>query len=540
MLKPLTLIIILFLSLITQAQKATDNPTLPKLDIYKGAEEKKLLSSIASGEDFDFLTLFLISDSSSYASLSTNNLSSRLNEFVSSEGYLENHDYKSKDLKKIYKDVHDAFLTKYVDNPSFGQLFIDGNYNCATATALYALLLDKLKINYSIRQTPVHVYIVAEPATLNILFETTAPGSKPVEITEKSKAAYVTYLYNNKLISKEEYNSDDKNELFEKHFYSDELIDKKKLAGLLYYNRGVEAMTEEHYNEAYKNFEKASFLYPDKKITYFTFLCLANIILDKGMAENEDALPYFIRFSELAKGESEKDVMIDYMDKVTQKLLFKFPDAQKYKTLYNNVCQSVTDSALISKIKYNHYYNTAHYYSIKNKSDSSLLYLDSVYAYNKSDLLIQELITGSIEEKMRTAIGNEETALTSLEQYFEVYPFIDKNSRLGEFYVYCISKVMTTKFKNDKNKEGEKYLATLQNLLSKQPELIPKVQVYAVPAFLEVYYYQLRQRQYKEAKTYLQSLNKFYADNEEIKSRMQRIDDLIQNQKALSGAKIIN
>ena len=499
MLKTLTPFILLLSSIIANGQDSLKRKTgILAMDVFKHKDEKPLFGSVTA-KAIDYLPLFLISDSALYSDVQGEEIKAKLEEFIRRSGYVPNQEFKSKDLKKIYKDIHDAFLKKYVDNPSFGELFVNGNYNCATATALYALLLDQLGIKYKIRETPVHVYIIAEPETLNMVFETTSPGSRPVEIGEKSKSQFVNYLFKNKLISKEEYNGGDKSALFEKHFYGDEVIDMKKMAGLLYYNAGIKAISEDDYREGYKNFEKAFYLYPDKKMTYLTSVCLGKIISEKGMLEDEKAYPYFLRFGEIAKEDNGMDALLEYMDKITEKLLLKSPDHQKYHAIYDAVSTSVTDSTTLSKLKYLHHYQTAHYYSIKNKVDSALIFLDSVYATNKNDLLIQELISNSIGEKMRRAIGNEDSAVNELNRYFTKYAFIDKTDKLGEFYTYCLSTVMSKRFKKNDAKDGDKYLGMINGLLAEQPGLVLKVQPYVVPGFLEVYYYQLRQKQYKEA-----------------------------------------
>ncbi len=531
MFKIVTLVSILAISFCAYAQSPVETSAeVLELDVFKHQSEKQLFKS-ASQANVDYLSLFLISDSSQYSTLSGGTAKAKLEEFLSTSGYTSNQTFKSKDLKKLYKDIHDAFLIKYVDNPSFGELFNSGNYNCATATALYALLLDKLGVKYSIRQTPTHVYLVAEPETLHVIFETTAPGSRPVEINDKSKTQFINYLYKNKLISKEEYFSGDKNEVFQKHFYGDDVIDKKNMAGILYYNAGIKAISEDDHREAYKDFEKASYLYPDKKMTYLTVVCLGKIITEKGMLEDEKVYPYFLRFAKISKEDDGMDALLGYMEKITEKFLLKSPDLTKYYTVYNLVSNSVADTSILQKLKYIHYYQSAHYYSIKNKADSALIYLDSVYLTNQNDLLIQELITNSIAEKMRSAIGNEDGAVSQLDQYFKNYPFIDKSGKLGEFYLYCLSVVMSKHFKKDNSKEGEKYLKSIKGLLADQPDLTPKVQPYVIPSFLEVYYHQLRQMQYKEAKIFLDSINKLYPTDEEIKTRMIRIDDIIKSQK---------
>lgn len=78
------------------------------------------------------------------------------------------------------------------------------------------------------------------------------------------------------MISKEEWSTEDKNKLFAQFFYSDDHINKQQLSGLLYYNKGVAALENEQYVEAYKNFKKSYFLYPTNKSKYLVSITFAS------------------------------------------------------------------------------------------------------------------------------------------------------------------------------------------------------------------------------------------------------------------------
>jgi hypothetical protein len=487
------------------------------LNVFKTSQEKQLFSEIASGKNIDYLNLFILSDPSSNPVTETPK--DKIETFFSSSDALHQQDFNAKRLKKVYSDIHNSFLNKYVDNPGFGELFSTGNYNCATATALYTLLLDKTSIAYNIRETPQHVYIVAAPETYNLIFETTAPGAKFLDLNEKSKNQFLEYLYNNKIISKGEWTSGDKNELFKKFFFNDSVINKRQLAGLLYYNAGVDAIGKENFNEGYKNFEKAYFLYPCQKIRYFVIISLASLLVEDKMKNDPDAYMYYLRFSDISDRDISKTMLGGYYDEIGQKLLFKSSDPQKYWQLYNRMIPHISDTTLRKDIQSAHYYNIAHYFSIKSKYDSSLLYLDSVYTYNKNDLLIQELITNNLLEVLR-GITNEKKAYDSLNTIFKRYPFIDRQSRLGEYYFYCLSRVTVTAFQNDHKKEGDEYLQIIYNLIETQPELKKKGEPYFTEAFSGAYSYFMGRSKYKEAKDFLTSVMKFYPDNEDLQRQM--------------------
>jgi len=168
------------------------------VNAFKSSSEKQLFSDIASGKNTDYLSLFAFSDPSTSSIVES--VKQKMDNFQSASELLHQKDFTSKQVKKLYSEIHNSFLSKYIDNPGFGELFQNGNYNCATATALYTLLLDKTSIHYNIRETPQHVYIVAAPDTYNIIFETTAPGARFLDLNDKTKNQFLDYLYANKMI----------------------------------------------------------------------------------------------------------------------------------------------------------------------------------------------------------------------------------------------------------------------------------------------------------------------------------------------------
>ncbi|MNV26865.1 hypothetical protein D3C71_1179920 [compost metagenome] len=56
---------------------------------------------------------------------------------------------KVKLMKELHRKVHSRFLNRYQYVCPFPQIFESGKYNCVSATALFALILEELNIPYS-------------------------------------------------------------------------------------------------------------------------------------------------------------------------------------------------------------------------------------------------------------------------------------------------------------------------------------------------------------------------------------------------------
>jgi len=501
-----------------------------RLDIFSNRIEQQLFANLQSGQRIDYLSLFLVSDGNA----SRNNLLQEAQERI--RGFTGSGDVNklrqganAKALKKLYKSIHDEFLSKYSENPSFGELFETGTYNCATASALYVLILDELSIKYSIRETPTHVYLVVSPGENDIVFETTTPGMATLVINEKTKEQYVEYLYSNKIISKEEWTTKDHEQLFREHFYPDKTVNSKELAGIIYYNRGVADMMKEKYKSAYANFEKAFYLYPHEKMRYFVSASIALYLVNAGDDDEERQADYYIRFAQIGNKELGSKMLLEHVDESAQKFLFKNPDPAKYRRIYQRMISGISDTAMIKGMKEVHYYHTAHFFEIKNQHDSSAIYLDSVYALNKSNLLVQELITSASANYLQS-LAETEHAVDTVIWYFKKYPFLESNGRLKEFYVYCLTKEIARYYQKDKNKEAAIYVDMMKVVLEKEPVLAKKTRDYITGAVLEMYYSYVRTKKYKDGKAFLQYADKYLPGNDEITRRLKRIDEIIANQ----------
>ena len=106
-----------------------------------------------------------------------------------------------KQVAAIFKEVHEALLDKYVESASFSDIFEKGEYNCVSATALYAYIFDHYGIAYQIKESPNHVYIIADPGVSDIVVESTDPQGSHTRISDDMKEKYVKQLREQKLIS---------------------------------------------------------------------------------------------------------------------------------------------------------------------------------------------------------------------------------------------------------------------------------------------------------------------------------------------------
>ena len=76
----------------------------------------------------------------------------------------------------MLRNTHHQFLRRFVAYEPFGRLLQEGVYNCVSASALFALLLEDLGYPCQPYETPFHLYLLVEyrPGK-KLLLETTDP-----------------------------------------------------------------------------------------------------------------------------------------------------------------------------------------------------------------------------------------------------------------------------------------------------------------------------------------------------------------------------
>ncbi len=188
---------------------------------------------------------------------------------------------KKKQIKEIYKKVHATFFQKYSEEVAFSDIFSNGNYNCVTGSALYALVLQHFNIEFLIKKTPVHVYLIADPQGDQVAIEATASIKGLIVYDERFKKNYVDYLKENKLISENEYKTNSIDELFEKNYSKAVTIDLIQLTALQYYNKGIFQFNLPDYKESLKSLEKAELLFSDNSIKFMKNNALVNILSEQ-------------------------------------------------------------------------------------------------------------------------------------------------------------------------------------------------------------------------------------------------------------------
>lgn len=164
-------------------------------------------------------------------------------------------DNDTKFLEYVFHSVHQKYLKKYETTETFVGIFDRGNYNCISGTALFAFILDQLDYQPTIYEMRYHIFL-----TINdkVLLETTDPINGFISGTKQVDTRIESYIRN----EKDRFLKDSTLSAPFNGASILEKVDMMELAGLHYYNLGVDLINKENYYDAFREFKKASILYP--------------------------------------------------------------------------------------------------------------------------------------------------------------------------------------------------------------------------------------------------------------------------------------
>lgn len=214
--------------------------------------------------------LFLLAYNPSMDSIQYSDLSNELKSYSQKlASKKEKFDDDSEFLKYVFHTVHHKYLRTYETEVPFVGIFDRGNYNCISGTALFAFILSELNYEPRIYETRYHIFLTINQGSIDVLLETTDPLNGFVAGKKEISTRIESYIKNEKArFSKDPTLSApfDANSILEK-------VDMMEVAGLHYYNLGVQLFNKGNYYDAFREFKKASILYPrSKRIKDFLWL----------------------------------------------------------------------------------------------------------------------------------------------------------------------------------------------------------------------------------------------------------------------------
>lgn len=440
---------------------------------FKSDAEKNAFLSYFSGSK-NHLSLFL-SSYNKEASVSSQKIEAQINDCAKvlekeTEGMSE-----SKKIKFIYKYVHQRFLKMYKLHNNFADIFDNGEYNCVSGSALYALIFEKMNIPCQIVEMPAHVYLIAYPLTHKIRIETTDPKHGYVKFNNNHIENYVKYLLESKLILQQEIDTSTIDNIFDRHYFAASGVTLKALAGIQYSNFYLYDYENSNHDEGFSEIKKAYYLNPDQRTRYLLKSAVAYRVNNNSYSDKKtvDDLIFLCRFHNANIKEISSENIKNEFLRLTESQLIKNSDYQLYDASYTAISTTLKDTALIKDISFYYHYELSRlgYNTYKDK-EYVLGHLSAAYLSNPKHADLQNLILAYFAKLIDK---NSEAAhvIKLMGQFTNAYSFLNDHLRFNTTKANCLLELGYQSIATNNLAKGEKFLSEFELLCSKNPLLEP-------------------------------------------------------------------
>lgn len=369
-----------------------------------------------------------------------------------------------KQIKYIYEEIHEHFFDQYLAENLFSDIFIDGKYNCVSATALYGLYFASLNIPFTIKERPTHVYAVAYPNNEQVLVEATDPQGGFIRFSDSDKSALINQLASAKLISSTEMRTLSTDQLFSKYYFSDNDISLKELIGIQYLNDAIYKLNKKDYLGAFYQSEKALMFYQSEQSKNLWLATGINYLAEHNYEDDESPfiLAKLSRYTEI-----DPDIIIGEFGRMINNTLIEKGDADRTSEQYEKVISLTKNEELLIEFNYIYNYERGRILFNQARFKESLPFFELAYEIKPNNIdANNSLITSLIKSLTSTT---DEEAVDTLEKMLGKYPSLKENNyfvtMLANVYLILFGK----SFDLNKEKEGLRYKSLFERYYD--PEL---------------------------------------------------------------------
>ena len=484
--------------------------------IYNGEGEKALLSSAKTPDDF--LKLAISSElGDGEAQIVYTKFLQQVKDLKleSSPGQVT-----EKRLNQIYQLVHNAFLKEYNPGAYFGDAIVNGQYQCISASVLYAYILEILGVPYQIKQMPAHVYVVADPDSYKVQFETIDKAKGFYVIDDQSKLKEINELIKAGFMEHNYAVSVGVERAFDDFFYAKQDITLKEAVGLLYYNRALQEMQGEKMNEAYSDICKSDILFPDKKNEFLKYILMSGMVGSFKYDEFRDWEALVQMANRKNATDDTKNFLASQFGNFINVKLLNEGKKDKVDEVFNYLNANVIDTVLKTDLREKYYYTNTHYAYLTNNYSQALFYAEHAYMVNPNNPLISSTFIDMLYQKLNEQNGSVQN-IAMLNVYSSKYPDLQKNARFKAMYIYNYAFLCRIGFDTQNAANGEKYFKLLLEQLTTYTDHTNNSDMQIANAFgdASIYYFKKFGRQ--KAIAILNIGLKYVPDNELLLRKLQ-------------------
>jgi tetratricopeptide (TPR) repeat protein len=416
--------------------------------IFNTHYEQDLFEKLEQKDSFNLIDFMLAID---YRAKAKNNYLKLMKEITHD---LDKDHIAEKPLKKqtklIYKRVH-ASLKKYMENVPFTSTIMDGYYNCLTASALYASVLDHYQISYEIVKRPGHVYLIVAPDKQKIVLESTRPNDGLIRFTDRNKKEYVEFLVEQKIIDEAEYLSTSTNRLFNKYYFNDEVISAQQMVSLHYNNKAVFYFERENFPAAFREMQKSLLLNPDDELSIYLFnFFYSKILEEQFINKNYDGKMLGKYYLYNRPSDDIEKRVVSIFNEIAVQLVNENSQIDRFNQIYADMKAQLSSGMETKEVDFKYYFYNCYYEYVAGNFKHSLDFAGKAVQINPEHLQLKNMVH-NIMINIVQDFDDDESEIELTNKYFEDFPFLLSYKHYAEFYMY--TQVLSCEFQMDEGND---------------------------------------------------------------------------------------
>ncbi|MBI3218146.1 MAG: hypothetical protein HYZ44_01405 [Bacteroidetes bacterium] len=489
---------------------------------FTSAYEKEAFSEFVRTKNQGLLLPLLLATSSTSTTETTQRIESRISaiaEKLQADGLAKKKNEKK--IKTIYSEVHNTFFKKYEEEVRFHEIFTNGNYNCVTASALYALVFEKLDIKYEVKEEPTHVYLLAYPNSENILVESTSPLKGFVVFDDRFKQSFVEALKNQKIIGNSEIANKSTDELFNAYYFKREKLNLQQLVGIHYCNDALFKRDKDDIQGAYQQMEKANLLYPAPKTEYLLMQFGVELITKVKLKPKEKS-ELIAKVSRYKNQGITKEMIQGEFINLTNEVMGRDNNKTLYKECFQILTNGFHDQELINEISYLYYFENGRILYNQGSFSAAKNFFEKALLFQPNNTELAGIFTTSIANSLRNERSPKQ-AYDTLEAYRKKYPVLSQNNNFNSMIAMSYALLFGEAYQKGNLAEAEKYKSVFEEMVksNKDINLVPSIVGSAYSSGCSYYF---KKGQKAKAMQLLEKGLELSPDNYELRTRQQMIN----------------
>ena len=427
---------------------------------------------------------------------------------------------KSKYYQEIFDRTHATLLQKYELENYYYQVFENGRYNCVSACAVYAMIFDELGIDYALKETPTHVYLILDPETEQFIVETTDPQNGLTKFSPGFKGTFVQDLAKSKWIDQQEFENNTTEILFEKYYFNESKLGMREIVALQYSNHAIYESRKGNYKEALNAYQKSYFLYPEDKTRKALFYVLMEYVAETGYSEGQqlDVLGHMSRFDE---AEVDNGFIINEFKKLTEEVFIDQGNIGLYQSYYEESMKTIGNEKIKDEIHFIYNHERGRILHNRGYYDEALSFLTNALTVKPSNADV-EMVLITILEQLVIEEKDDWKIRGVLVELKGDFPTLEHNNHFGGFYLNSCLTLMEKSYRIEDRSAGESYKEEFESLYSLHPRYRINENLVG-DAYGQAAVYHFKRGEYNSAKQKLRKGLQFDPDNNELIDRWRMV-----------------